>query len=230
VKAPHGGRRRTAAQRRIATTLGCVLGCAVALPSCTFALWRDDRSLTLTAIESAPAATHAYRLPGHPQAIALHLSPAAVQALREHAPELPPTPGWLRVRVPWLTGRDSETPPRRVNLVLYRDAPGEPPLWTVDPPRHNERKLWYPADWRELYERAACDVSVLAEPPAARGAEVEVTIACATRGDDGKPVLLRVALTPLMVAGDCVLVAVAVPVLAVALPIAWLAHTVSTYD
>jgi hypothetical protein len=199
-----------------------VLGCALALPSCTFALWRDNRSLARTEIECSPAAAEAYRLRGHPHAIALHLSPAAVQALREHVPELPPTLGWLHVRVPWLTGSDAETPSRPVNLVLYRDVPGEPPFWTVDPPEANERKLWYPADWRELYERVACDVWVLAEPPAARGAEVEVTFACATRGDDGTPVLLRVALTPVMVAGDCVLVAVAVPVLAVALPIAWI--------
>jgi hypothetical protein len=196
-------------------------------------LWQDNRSHGLTPID-APPALRAFRDPDGPTAFVVHVPPAAVRALREHAPELPVGIEWLRVHTrnrELLRERPAaEDEPAPLRLVLFRDAPDAAAFWALNPPRHLMRKLWSPIDWRRHYEHSACEVTYLPTAPPVLGAALDgVAVEYATRADDGTPVLARIALTPVAMVGDCVFVAAGVTAVVVwvaVLPIAWVVHTV----
>ena len=213
-------------------TLTLLLAAVFALPACTLLVWQDNRSHMTARMEPAPS-LRAFRDPEVPTAFVVQLDAAAVQQLRSHAPELPPQLEWLRVRarheafaerLAAACQPDTRWP---VRLVLFRDAPDVAAFWTLDP-TYAVADLGLGTNWRPHYEAAACDVVLLSTPPATLGSPVPaVTLEYATRRDDGTPLLVRIALTPLALALDAVgaaLVAVAVVAMIPLAPIAWLVH------
>ncbi|MBL8754349.1 MAG: hypothetical protein JNK15_13690 [Planctomycetes bacterium] len=204
---------------RAATAL---LAFAFAMPACTVLLWRDDRSLRTEEIQiDAPTA---YRVEDCPTAFFVHLPEAAVRTLRGHAPELPTDLAWLRVQAHDDGFADNlrlacdEDRPHIVCLNLFRRAPGQPAFWAIDPVRWG---TWLSTpSWAARHADARCDVAILAERPRLLGPPVHgLAIAYATCNDDGTPVLTRIALTPLALAGDTLLAAAVVVTVAIAIPI-----------
>jgi hypothetical protein len=218
------------ASLRVAAAL---LACALATSACTWMLWRDNRSLRHAHVTVAPE-LNAWRLQGDPCAFVLQLPVAAVDALLVCVPELPCCVEWLEVRprgdgtAKALAAASFSESPRTLRVVAFRNKTGAPVEWAFEPYDAAIKAPFGGVDRGAYYREAACDVRILASPPAL-GEPIAVALDYTTRNDDGTPVLARIALTPITLAGDAILVAcatVAAAGMIAVLPIAWPLHLI----
>lgn len=210
------GRTRAPRWLRAVTAL---LAAIFALPSCfTFMVWQDDRSRTT---EGKCEKTVPMVLPAdgeRPMRLAVKASPGTLAAVHSVIPEVPTAAPWLVIEVvdhpeslAWMVSHGASL--RDGGLQLVEPVDGTPP--------RIELEYWQPDSWPNMpgtvkYRspvgigrrlRLACRVSSAASlPDGAVPATFETFEITRERvSDDGTPIVRRVLLTPLALAGDVLL-------------------------
>jgi len=182
----------------LARTVASLAVISLVLPACTMVLWRDNRTHEYEDIPNA----RAYHLFDHTEAFVVALDEAAVARLRECAPECAAAT-WCEVRLPSVGDAVAFFRRRDKELWLLHEA-GSPPSWYVGE-RAQPRKLAPQAP----PTRIACTVTPLAAAPASLGSEIEgLGVVDVVVHDDGTPLAVRIAATPLAMAFDGTVVVV----------------------